>query len=116
MGSIGIFPCCLRNSSEARRPPKQRLDRRFPLFLRRRRDWERDGVLRITFLALPNAGDAIAAEIALVVVFRVLEDLDVAVLIFDRLNLLGRPDSEHSRAFAIAASGVSALTIRCAYS
>ena len=67
--------------------PKQRLDRRFQLFLRRRREWERDGVVRIGLLAFPNAGDAIAAEIALVVVFRILEDLDVGVLILGPVGL-----------------------------
>src|SRR5208283_5862649 len=80
------WPCDRKqrcSSSEARvDSPKQCLDRRSELFLRRRREWERDGgAVRIGFLAFPDAGDAIAAEIALVVVFRILEDLDVAVLI-----------------------------------
>jgi hypothetical protein len=49
------WPCDRKqrcSSSEARVDfPKQRLDRRFELFLRRRREWERDGVIRIGFLA-----------------------------------------------------------------
>src|SRR5271157_395285 len=49
------WPCDRKqrcSSSEARvDSPKQRPDRRFELFLRRRREWERDGVVRIGFLA-----------------------------------------------------------------
>lgn len=49
------WPCDRKqrcSSSEARvDSPKQRLDRRFELFLWRRRERERDGVVRIGFLA-----------------------------------------------------------------
>ena len=101
-------PC---SDSEARvDSPKQRLDRRLQLFLRRRWEWERGGVARIGFLAVPDAGDAIAAEIALVVIFRILEDLDVAVLILGPVGLVWEAGL---RAFERALSRCRAASAKC---